>query len=71
MAIVSSTYTVGHAQADGRRYVREQHTDSEGIVHSVEYLAALGTDYQAVADARAVSIAASLAEEEFEAIVNG
>lgn len=71
MAIVSSTYTVGHEQADARRYVREQHTDSNGVVYPVEYLAAVGTNYQSVADARAVSLAAMLAEQEFGAIVNG
>lgn len=71
MPIVSSTFIVGHEQVDGRRYVREQHTDSVGGVHTVEYLAAVGTDYQAVADARAVTIDAQLAEQEFEEIING
>lgn len=72
MSIVSSTYQLDtHAQIDGRRYVREFHTDSEGVEHRVEYLADVGTDYQAVANARASAIAESLAEKEAEAIING
>lgn len=30
MPIVSSTHSVGHAQAGGRRYVTELHTDDVG-----------------------------------------
>lgn len=67
MSIVSSSYTVGHAQRDGRRYVTERHTDDDGGVYEVEYLAPDGTDYQAVMQARATAIteqlAAQLAEE--------
>lgn len=70
MPIVSSTHTVGHAQVDGRRYVVETHTDSEGVVHSAEYLAAVGTDYAAVRDARAVQIADQLAEAEAQALAD-
>lgn len=72
MSIVSSTYTVDdHAQADGRRYVVESHTDSAGGVHRVQYLAVAGADYQAIANARAVVIADQLAEAEAQAVVNG
>jgi len=67
--IVSSTHTVGHAQVDGRRYIIERHTDSAGVVHEVEYLAAVGTDYVAVRDARAVQIADQLAEAEAQALI--
>lgn len=72
MPIVSSTFKIdGHAQEDGRSYVREEHTDSTGAVHLVEYLASPGTNHQAVADARAVAISDALATAEFEATVNG
>lgn len=64
MSIVSSTHTVGHAQADGRAYVLEQHTDHLGAVHRVEYLAAPGTDYVALRATRVASIEAALAETE-------
>lgn len=70
MSIVSSTHTVGHAQADGRRYVVESHTDSQGVVYGIEYLAAVGTDYVAVRDARAVQLAVQLAEAEADALLN-
>lgn len=71
MSIVSSTHSIGHEQADGRRYVTEQHTDSQGVVYVVEYLAAVGTDYVAVRDARAVVIADQLAEAEALALMGG
>jgi hypothetical protein len=72
MSIVSSTYEIdAHVQADGRRYVREFHTDSGGAVHVVEYLSADGANYQATANSRAAAIAESLADEEAEAIING
>lgn len=72
MSIVSSTYTLDdHAQADGRKYVTEMHTDSVGTVHTERYLAAVGADYQAIANARAAVIAAALADAEAEAITNG
>ena len=72
MSIVSSTYTVDdRAQVDGRHYVTELHTDSAGVVHRVEYLAAVGADYDAILAARADAIATQLAEEETEAVING
>lgn len=71
MAIILSTHTVGHAQADGRRYVEEFHTDTVGVVHRVEYLAAAGADYVAIRDARAGQISEALAEAEFQALIGG
>jgi len=62
--IVQSTYTVGPAQVDGRRYVEERHTDSTGYVHVVGYLAAIGTDYAAVMAARVPGINKALREAE-------
>ena len=69
MPIVSSTHTVGHPQVDGRRYVTESHTDDAGVVHSVEYLAAVNADYVAIRDARAVQINEQLAEAEAQALL--
>jgi hypothetical protein len=71
MAIVSSTHVVAHAQIDGRRYVTETHTDSDGGVHVVEYLAAVGADYVAIRTARAGQIAEQLAAQEADAILAG
>jgi len=70
MSIVTSTHAVGHAQVDGRRYITEAHTDSDGVVHQAEYLAAVGTDYVAVRNARATQIADQLAEAEAQALAD-
>lgn len=59
MALASS-FVVGHAQVDGRRYVVERHIDSAGKTHVVEYLADDGTDYTAVMLARGVGLEAAL-----------
>lgn len=67
MSIVSSSFSVGHAQADGRRYVREEHVDHLGAVHAREYgPAPEGTNYAALRDAYAVMLAAALADGEFD-----
>ena len=36
--IVTSTYTEGPAQVDGRRYVSELHTDDRGQTYTFEWL---------------------------------
>ena len=69
MAIVNSTFAVGHSQADGRRYVTEAHTDSAGGVHVREYLAPVGADHAAIASAYAVDLADRLAEAELEGLL--
>lgn len=71
MPVASSSHVVGHAQADGRRYVTETHTLTVGAPVVVEYLASDGTDYVAVRTARAVQIDEQLAESEFEALIGG
>ena len=54
--IVSSTYTEGPQQADGRRYITERHTDDSGEVYSYEWLHDGTQDIQAVVAARAAAI---------------
>lgn len=66
MPIASSTFTLGPAQSDGRRWCVERHTDHAGVVRVVEYLAAVGTDNTAVMNARAVQLAAALKEAELQ-----
>lgn len=70
MSIASSTHVEAHAQADGRRYVTETHTDHLGEVYSFEYLAAVGADYVAIRTARAAALEAQLAEDEANALLN-
>lgn len=69
----SSTYIVdGHAQADGRRYVTEQHTDVTGRVHTSLYLAPLGwtaTEMDARLATTAAQLDASLANDEAQQAV--
>ena len=69
MPIVSSTHTVGHAQADGRRYVVEAHTDDLGAVLTVEYLAPANADYVAIRTARAAVMNEQLAEAEADEVI--
>ena len=69
----SSTYTVdGHAQIDGRRYVREAHVDVTGKEHTSTYLAPAdwtATEYTARMNERAARIDAALAEAEAAALL--
>lgn len=66
MSIVSSSFSVGHAQVDGRHYVVETHTDHLGVLHLREYLADVTADCAAIAADYAVRLAVTLAEAEFE-----
>lgn len=53
MPITSSTIAWDRPQRDGRRDVREQHTDHNGVQHHVDYLAEPAMDVNAVMTARA------------------
>ena len=62
----TSTYTLdAHEQIDGRRYVRERHVEADGTEHVFDYLAAVGTDYDAVLAEHAAQLAQSLADAEY------
>ena len=69
MPIISSIIAEDQAQADGRRTIREVHTDHLGREHWVQYRAASDTDVNAVMLARVPSIDADLAEAEIEKII--
>lgn len=69
MPIVSSAKYQGHAQKDGRSFVREAHTDSAGRVHEFVYLADAGTDTDAVLAARALELNARLPLDEVRACI--
>lgn len=72
-SIISSTYTLGHAQIDGRHYVTETHTWDDGEVTRIEYGPVMtdAMDLQAIADARADQLEAQAAEQEFEGVIDG
>lgn len=72
MPILRSTVSRGHAQADGRVYVREVHEWDDGSTTVVEYgPVAENLDLQAIATARAARIQEDRAQAEFEALIGG
>ena len=72
MSITTSNYYVdAHAQADGRKYVREVHVDSTGKEHIINYLASVNADYTSLLNSHKVALESSLAEQEAEELLNG
>lgn len=68
--IVASTYTEGAAQPDGRRWIKERHTDDLGEVYEFEWLGE--QDAQTVLEARAEVLSRQLADRRAaEALVAG
>ena len=70
MTITSSEIVANDLQADGRRYIRERHTDDTGDTHDAYYLAKVGTDHNAVMLARVAGIEAQIAETEAQQAEN-
>lgn len=64
MSITASEIIEDHAQADGRRHVRERHTDHLGIHHHVAYMAESGANATTAMTARVSQIEAGLVERE-------
>ena len=58
--IVSSTYTEGDVQADGRRYIKERHLLDDGRSVDFEYLADAQINPGAVMTARAARLSTEL-----------
>lgn len=69
MSIVSSELTEETAQADGRFWVEERHTDHVAVVHVIRYLAGVGLDVEAVLAARAGTLEIELAQTEINEIL--
>ena len=69
MSITSSVVTVEHAQVDGRRWVREVHSDAIGVAQIVDYLGAsnAATTAQGIANARVAGLNVQLADAEAQA----
>lgn len=71
MPVASSVFVIdGHAQADGRRYVRETHTRTVGAAIVIEYLAAVGTNYATVMTGRVAGINERLADAELSSCID-
>lgn len=64
MPIVSSTILEDAAQRDGRRWIRERHTDQLGVAQVITYLGAANTDAAAVMAARVSVLDAALIADE-------
>lgn len=45
--IVSSVIVLDNLQTDGRRIIVEQHTDDQGVVQELSYMAEINTDVNA------------------------
>jgi hypothetical protein len=56
--IVQSVIAWDLPQTDGRRVVREEHTDDAGVVHVFDYMAETDTDINAKLAARAAELQA-------------
>ena len=70
MPIVLSEIVEDSVQADGRRYVRERHTDNLGRVQFVVYLAEAGANASATMTARVLDLDAALVAAELAANAN-
>lgn len=69
MPIVSSEIVEDRVQVDGRRSVHERHTDDQGRVHEVAYLAEAGENVTTAMNSRVAQINAQLVEAELAANV--
>lgn len=67
MSITASLIVEDRAQKDGRRSVRERHTDHLGVQHFWEYLAESGANASTIMAARVVFIETYLREAEINA----
>lgn len=68
--IVTSTYTEGPIQADGRRYVKETHTDDQGVQYDYEWLGSQNAE--TVLQARAQKLNELIKEQrDVEEAING
>lgn len=70
MAVTNSSLIPGHAQIDGRRWVRETHALAVGAPVIVDYIAAGGADYAAIMTARVAAINAQLQSQEAQDRIN-
>lgn len=67
MTIVSSETVETSLQADGRRYVREHHTDHLGVVHPRTWLAGAADNLAAALATYATNLAEALKQQEIAA----
>ena len=64
MSIVSSVIAEDRAQIDGRRSIRERHTDHLGLIEEISYLAEAGADVASAMAARVSQLDARAVDAE-------
>jgi len=67
MSISNSTIVEDRVQVDGRRHVRERHTDHLAATHDVPYMAEAGANATTTMNNRVASIEAQLKQNEIDA----
>ena len=70
MSIVQSIIVSDSPQKDGRRYIRERHTDHVGVHHECVYLAEAGADANVALANRVAVIVVQLEENEHSQNIN-
>lgn len=70
MAITSSQIIEDQVQKDGRRSIRERHTDHLDTAHFVQYIAESGMDVNAIMIARVPSLNTMLIENEEQKLIS-
>lgn len=65
--IISSEIVEDRIQIDGRRQIRERHTESDGLSHDVVYMAEADVDVDAEMSARVPVLETQLTEAELQA----
>jgi|GEM_PF-6650443 len=70
MPIISSNIIADSKQADGRRWVTEEHVDSGGVGHRVTYMSGAQADAESAMNARVASVDESLSESEISRYIN-
>lgn len=71
MPIVSSVIVDNALQKDGRRWIREHHTDHVGVVRAVQYLAAAGFNTATAMAARVAVLDAEMTQNEIATNIAG
>lgn len=66
MSITNSTILEDRVQLDGRRHVRERHTDHLGTQHHVAYMAESGANATTTMTARVAQLESALASSELD-----
>lgn len=68
-SITNSVIVEDRAQRDGRRWIRERHTDNAGVTHDIVYMAEEGANATTAMTARVATIVSQLETGEVDSIM--